>query len=105
MPFKKGIPGNPNGRPKNALGRFSGSTIREYLLEVDHINDHGEQITKERAFLERMYELAMNGNNSALRIIWESRFGRSMSVLEIAQAEEIIASLNPPVREVLFRNE
>jgi Family of unknown function (DUF5681) len=66
--FKKGVSGNPNGRPKKAPD-FDAELIREFKSLIT-INDNGRRarISKFQGIVKQLTNKALTGNISALRI-------------------------------------
>lgn len=62
--FAKGHSGNPNGRPKK------GRALSD-LLRTAGNKSHGEGITRKRALAEKIWEMALDGDLSAARLIYE----------------------------------
>jgi uncharacterized protein DUF5681 len=85
-PFEKGKSGNPKGRPRNASSLTV--LLREKLAEVCEYDK--QQRTWQDMIVLATLKLAMEGNSSALREVWD-RLG--------APSPEEIAS--PPVRLVV----
>ena len=67
MPFKKGESGNPNGRPKK--GQTITDLIRENLDKVDIELDNGTFVTGKEALVDRLKELAIRGDMTAIKYI------------------------------------
>jgi hypothetical protein len=65
--FKKGISGNPAGRPKGTLN--IATVVQRTLLEEVVINEHGKRstITKLEALVKQLINQAASGNLHALR--------------------------------------
>jgi len=69
--WKKGVSGNPNGRPK-------GSGLTDVLLkEMEKVypDDKQKRTWKENIVLATM-KLAMRGNTAALKEVWERMDGK-----------------------------
>jgi hypothetical protein len=66
--FKKGVSGNPKGRPKKAPD-FDAELIREFKSLIT-INDNGRRarISKFQGIVKQLTNKALTGNISALRI-------------------------------------
>ena len=67
--FRKGISGNPKGRPKNALD-FGSAVLREARTLVT-INENGrkKRVSKNGVLAKQLYKLAMTGNIPAARLL------------------------------------
>lgn len=77
--FKKGQSGNPNGRPKNKSS-FA-ACLRE---EIDKICPHDKQgRTWTEVIVFATLRLAMTGNSTALKEVWERIDGKVTIPLEI----------------------
>jgi hypothetical protein len=65
--FRKGISGNPKGRPKKSLG-FNEQLLRESHSYVT-VNENGrkKRISKHDVVLKQLLKLAMTGNVAATR--------------------------------------
>jgi hypothetical protein len=66
--FKKGVSGNPNGRPKKALD-FDTALLREARTLMT-INENGRQrrVSKHDVVVKQLMNNAMKGNSSGLRM-------------------------------------
>jgi hypothetical protein len=69
--FSKGKSGNPNGRPKAAIG----ISIKD-ILDGDQMGKNGEVISKREAIVIRMLNDALAGNQKA--------FGRFLKLLSLS---------------------
>jgi Family of unknown function (DUF5681) len=69
--FKKGVSGNPKGRPKGSLNVATvfTKTLRERVV----INEHGQRktVTKLEAALKQMVNKAASGDQRSLRLLIE----------------------------------
>ena len=67
--FKKGKPGNPNGRPK--LAKAFKTDLQEELEEIIIINESGKSkpTTKQRALLKRLTTSALSGSIPAIKTL------------------------------------
>ena len=89
--FKKGVSGNPKGRPKKALD-FEHELIKESksLMTINE-NGRSKRISKHKAVIKQLMNKAMSGNIPAARpyldryqLAFEKR-----ALLEAAQAREL----------------
>ena len=69
--FSKGKSGNPNGRPKAAIG----ISIKD-ILDGDQMGKNGEVVSKREAIVIRMLNDALAGNQKA--------FGRFLKLLSLS---------------------
>ena len=69
--FKKGVSGNPKGRPKNSLN--VATVFTKTLLEKVVINEHGQRktVTKLEAALKQLTNRAASGDLRAVRQLVE----------------------------------
>jgi len=85
--FRKGVSGNPLGRPKKASD-FDSELLRQMNSTVT-INENGKRtaIKKSEALAKRLFVQAWEGNTSAIRHLVE--FCRQAHEKEVARHEEV----------------
>ena len=93
--FKKGVSGNPNGRPKKA--DCLTDIMREKLAEAVVGN-----LTRAELVVVATIELAMKGNAAALKEVWERMDGKVKDKLELDDKTTPNAVL---LAEILTRKE
>jgi hypothetical protein len=88
--FKKGVSGNPKGRPKGSLN--VATALMKALREKVVINEHGQRktVTKFEAALKQLVNKAASGELRALR-----------QLLELARDAEATQNLPSPQNAVL----
>ena len=69
--FKKGVSGNPRGRPKGKSSLLS--DLKKIVNQKISINLNGQnmRLTKRQAFLQRVANDAIAGSASAARLLYE----------------------------------
>ena len=94
--FRKGVSGNPKGRPKKPLD-FDDDLLRESRRPII-INEHGRRrrISKHEAVIKQLTNQAMKGDRFAARTYLEYRKVASdkAALLEEAQASELARRKN-----------
>lgn len=89
--FKKGVSGNPNGRPKGSL---SLSTILRVVLESEHKRkdkNTGEVITKIGSawVAESLFKKATNGDVAAIREVFDRVDGKVVNTVDIGNKNDL----------------
>ncbi len=77
--FKKGVSGNPKGRPKKE--DCLTSIMREYLEQFDPKDE--QKVTHAELVVVATVELAKKGNAAALKEVWERMDGKVKDKLEV----------------------
>jgi len=72
MPFKKGVSGNPNGRPKKG-----GIIVSEMMKEIG--NKHKGEKTYYKIMLEKLWEQAMKGDPHARTCLLDRMLGKPVT--------------------------
>jgi len=89
--FKKGVSGNPKGRPKKALD-FDNELLRQSRASIT-LNDNGlrKRISKHEAVIMQLLNKAMGGNISAARTYLDRHQAASekVALLEVAQSRDL----------------
>lgn len=83
--FKKGVSGNPKGRPKGSLNR---STIAKKWLEAtkkgkNPITGENEVLTQEDIITLALIRKAMEGDVSAYKALMDSGYGTAKETIDI----------------------
>ena len=88
IPFKKGVSGNPNGRPK---GRLNRSTIAKKWLEVlsqEEIEDGVVKwLSNEEAITLALIQKARKGDVNAYKALMDSAYGTAKDTLDLNSTE------------------
>lgn len=72
--FKKGVSGNPNGRPKLP-------DIKEALIKV--LSDEQEGMTALEAVLKKLRQMAIKGDIRAIKELLDRGYGQSKQQIDI----------------------
>ena len=87
--FKKGVSGNPSGRPKGSLNRKT--IAREYLAflqeEVNPLTGIKELLSNEDMITLALIHKAKKGDVNAYKALMDSAYGAVKQNLEITEAE------------------
>ena len=96
--FRKGISGNPLGRPKKASD-FDSELLRQMNSKVT-INENGKRIAikKSEALAKRLFVQAWEGNTPATRHLVE--FCRQAHEKDVARHEEVARLAARPIHEL-----
>jgi Family of unknown function (DUF5681) len=86
--FRKGVSGNPSGRPK----RPEGVSIKE-ILDGDQMGKNGEIVSKREALVIRMLNDALAGNQKA--------FGHFLKLLNLSGLKRTVRS--PTVSTIFYQ--
>ena len=88
IPFKKGVSGNPNGRPKGTLNR---STIAKRWLEVLSEEEVEDGVVKwlsnEEAITLALIQKARKGDVNAYKALMDSAYGTAKDTLDLNSTE------------------
>ena len=88
IPFKKGVSGNPNGRPKGTLNR---STIAKRWLEVLSEEEVQDGVVKwlsnEEAITLALIQKARKGDVNAYKALMDSAYGTAKDTLDLNSTE------------------
>lgn len=89
--FKKGVSGNPNGRPKGSLNLAS---ILKVILESEHKRkdkNTGEVITKIGSawVTESLFRKATNGDVAAIREVFDRVDGKVANTVDIGNKNDV----------------
>ena len=79
--WQPGQSGNPNGRPK--LGLALTDVLREHM----EASDEGDTVPRKQRLAEKLYELAMAGNVSAVEYIANRLDGKPTVALSLSCAD------------------
>lgn len=83
--FKKGVSGNPNGRPK---GRISLIGILEETLRENYMPGTDKSLA--RALVERTILDALNGDSHSRKLVWEYLEGKPGAIQQALDEESIV---------------
>ena len=89
--WQPGQSGNPNGRPRKGLA------LTDVLREHMELSDEGDSVPRKVRLAERLYELAMAGNVSAIEYIANRLDGKP------TQAIALVDGSNPLHHQVNVR--
>jgi len=90
--FKKGVSGNPNGRPKGTR------SIPDMLLKIGgEDGTKNGQYTKLEVVLRRVFEFALEGKSWAVEFIAERTEGKVRQELQVGMMPEVIFT---PIEDV-----
>lgn len=105
VPFKKGVSGNPNGRPPGTKNLTT--AVREALLALHD----GTEKPYQQLLVERILKLAIEGDTTMIKILWEQLDGRPaqkiigtltgvMATTQVSnvKAKKLIAEFNAALR-------
>jgi hypothetical protein len=88
IPFKKGVSGNPKGRPKGTLNR---STIAKRWLEVLSEEEVEDGVVKwlsnEEAITLALIQKARKGDVNAYKALMDSAYGTAKDTLDLNSTE------------------
>ena len=80
--WQLGQSGNPNGRPRKGLA------LTDVLREHMELSDEGDSVPRKQRLAEKLYELAMAGNVSAIEYIGNRLDGKPTVALSLAAGED-----------------
>ena len=97
--FKKGVSGNPKGRPKGSLN--VGTALMRALREKVMVNVHGhlKRVTKFEAAMIQLANKAAGGDLRAIVQLWD--LTRETETKQIAAVEKQPSTLNEVDQEVM----
>ena len=88
--FKKGVSGNPSGRPKGSLNRKT--VAREYLAflqeEVNPLTGIKELLSNEDMITLALIHKAKKGDVNAYKGLMDSAYGAVKQSLELTESEQ-----------------
>lgn len=82
MGWQKGQSGNPKGRKKNIT---PATEIIEKMLrkrDVPHPTEEGKYISRREHLFKKLYDLAVGGDTSAMKLLIEHGWGRAHQTIE-----------------------
>ena len=88
-----GQSGNPNGRPRKGLA------LTDVLREHMDASDEGDSVPRKQRLAEKLYELAMAGNVSAIEYIGNRLDGRPTQALALSLDDDSPLHYRLPVRD------
>jgi len=102
--FKKGVSGNPKGKPKGTLNR---STIAKKWLEVlsqEEIED-GEVkwLSNEESMTLALIRKARNGDVNAYKALMDSAYGTAKDTVDINSTESKSIDFNQLINGIKFK--
>lgn len=80
-PFKKGVSGNPKGRPKGS------SSLKDILRRIGIEELEGSDMTKDEAIMRKVYKLAFDGQPWAVQFIADRKEGKPHQSIDITEHE------------------
>jgi hypothetical protein len=105
--FKRGVSGNPNGRPKRIISQFAASgykkseindTITQLLAltinELEQISTNETATVLEASVSKALLTSYRKGSLDVIETIISRRYGKAKEVTEITVAAELIAARN-----------
>jgi len=78
-PFKKGVSGNPKGRPKGS------SSIKDILRRIGDEVLEGSDMSKDEAIMRKVYKLAFDGQPWAVQFIADRKEGKPHQSVDITE--------------------
>lgn len=105
--WEKGVSGNPNGRPKGALGR---STIARRWLEVEtketnNLTGENETLSQEDLITLAQIKKAKAGDTNAYKELLNSAYGQATQPIEIDTPSVDLSGLSTEELRALLKDE
>ncbi len=89
--FKKGVSGNPKGKPKGTLSITT--LVRNALMKI--AKESPDKSTYEQLFIKRIMQKAIvEGDNHMIKLIWEQIDGSAAQKVDVTSGGEPIQGFN-----------